>query len=103
MITESFLAQNKNLEGASETIRDIASKDRDVSSPSNQYIRSISFNSRTNQELYIPSAVELVTEKVKELAQKSPTEFVTEIVAETIAIINNETMKSVKEAEAKLK
>lgn len=103
MMTESFLAQNKNLEGVNNTVREMASQDRDVFSSSNQYIRSISLNSRTNQEMYIPSTVELVTEKIKELAQRSPTEFATEIIAETIAIINSEIMKSVKEAEDKLK
>ena len=102
MITESFLAQNNHLEKVNETIKDIASEDREVSSSSNKYIRSISLNSRTDQEMYIPSAVEFVTEKIKELAQKSPTEFATEIIAETIAIINNEIIKNVKEAEEKL-
>lgn len=103
MMTESFLAQNKNIEEVNETVKDIGSQNRDVSSSSNQYIRSISLNSKTDQEMYIPSAVELVTEKIKELAQKSPTEFATEIIAETIAIINSEIMKNVKEAEDKLK
>ena len=102
MITESFLAQNNHLEKVNETIKDIASEDSEVSSSSNKYIRSISLNSRTDQEMYIPSAVEFVTEKIKELAQKSPTEFATEIIAETIAIINNEIIKNVKEAEEKL-